>query len=146
LDYLCHTPSLLRTRLVPIFVSSYGFQQSGLAACLGLGIHPVGPQLRPPIVLLENTNLMTHELKNGLSLTPADVLAFDDFRSKLKNILSLLEGADVNNRFDYLNDLTVIVHAFGNVDVDDLANELRTLNSECSRLIHVFKAAKRGVQ
>jgi hypothetical protein len=144
LDYLCHTPSLLRAHLVPIFVSSHGFQQSGLAACLGLGIHPIGPQLRPPFVLLENANLMTYELDRGILLPPADALAFHDFYASLQNMLSLLVGVDVNKRFDQFDDLTVAVHAVGNVDVDDLANELRALNSECSRLIQVFKAAKGG--
>jgi hypothetical protein len=142
LDYLCHTPSLLRANLVPIFVSTYGFQQSGLAACLGLGIHPIGPQLRPPFFLFHIANLMTYEMDRGIALSPTDALAFDDFCAKLENMLNLLAGADVNNRFDYFDDLTVAVRAFESIDVDDLANELRALNSECSRLIQVFKAAK----
>ena len=43
LDYLCWSPVLLRSYLLPVFVSSYAFEKSGLAACLGLGIHPVAP-------------------------------------------------------------------------------------------------------
>jgi hypothetical protein len=144
LDYLCLTPALLRAYLVPIFVSSYAFQQSGLAACLGLGIHPVAPQLRPLPILLDNANRMTTEMDKGLALSSADALAFDDFCAKLANMLSLLAGADTNNRFDYFNDLTIAVRAFGGVDVEELADDLRTLNSECSRLIQVFKTAKGG--
>jgi hypothetical protein len=142
LDYLCLTPTLLRAYLVPIFVSSYPFQQSALAACLGLGIHPVAPQIRPLPILVDNANRMTIEMDRGLAISPAHASAFDDLCAKLTNMLNLLEGADANNRFDYFNDLTIAVHAFGGVDVEELADELRTLNSECSRLIQVFKAAK----
>jgi hypothetical protein len=142
LDYLCFTPALLRAYLVPIFVSSYAFQQSGLAACLGLGIHPVAPQLRPLPILLDNANRMAAEMDRGLALSSADALAFDDFCAKLENMLSLLAGADANNRFDYFNDLTIAVRAVGGVAVEELADDLRLLNSECSRLIQVFMAAK----
>jgi hypothetical protein len=142
LDYLCLTPALLRTYLVPIFVSSYAFQQSGLAACLGLGIHPIAPQLRPLPVLLDNANRMTSEMDKGLAVPLADALAFGDFCARLANMSSLLAGADANSRFDYFNDLTIAVRAFGGVDVNELADELRTLNSECSRLIQVFRTVK----
>jgi hypothetical protein len=144
LDYLCHTPALLRAHLVPIFVSSYTFEQSGLAACLGLGIHPVAPQLRPLPILLDNSNRMTTEIGNGLALSSTDALAFSDFRAKLANMTSLLAGADANNRFDYFNDLTIAVRACGEIDAHELADEMRNLNSECTRLIQVFKAAKAG--
>jgi hypothetical protein len=142
LDYLCFTPALLRAYLVPIFVSAYAFQQSGLAACLGLGIHPIAPGLRPLPILLDSANRMNSAMENGLPLSPADVLAFDDFRAKLANMSSLVAGADANSRFDYFNDFTVAARAFGGIDVDELASELRTLNSECSRLLQAFKVAK----
>lgn len=144
LDYICFTPAILRAYLAPIFVSSYVFEQSALAACLGLGIHPVAPQLRPLPILLDNANRMTAEMEQGLAVSSTDVLAVSDFRAKLANMLSLLAGADANKRFDYFNDLTIAVRAVGAVNVEELADDLRMLNSECSRLIQVFKAAKRG--
>jgi hypothetical protein len=142
LDYICLTPAVLHSHLVPIFVSTYGFQQSGVAACLGLGIHPIAPQFRPLPILLDNANRMTIEMDNGLAISEADGLAFGDFRAKLHNMCSLLTDADANIRFDYFNDLTIAVHAFGGVEVVELADELRMLNSECSRLIQLFKDAK----
>lgn len=144
LDYLCLTPALLRSYLVPIFVSSYAFEQSGLAACLGLGIHPVAPQLRPLPILIDNANRMIAEMDKGVTLSSGDTLAFDDFCAKLNNMTSLLASADANTRFDCFNDLTIAVRAFGGVAVIELADDLRTLNGECSRLIKVFKTAKGG--
>jgi hypothetical protein len=144
LDYLCATPALLRSHLVPIFVSTYAFERSALAACLGLGIHPIGPQLRPLPILLDNANRMGAEIEKGLPLSRGNALAFDDFLAKVCNMSSLLAGADANNRFDYFNDLTIAVRAVGAVDVEELADELRKLNSECFRLIQAFRAAKRG--
>src|SRR5579871_1612906 len=142
LDYLCLTPALLRSYLVPIFASSYAFEQSGLAACLGLGIHPIAPQLRPLPMLIDNANRMLGELGNGTTLSPEDAGAFDDFCSKLSCMSSLLASADVNARFDYFNDLAISVRAFGGVPVREMADELRALNGECSRLIQVFRAGR----
>jgi hypothetical protein len=144
LDYLCHTPALLRSHLVPIFLSSYPFEQSGLAACLGLGIHPIAPQLRPLPILRDNAKRMTTEINKGISLSSEEALAFDDFCAKLTNLSSLLAGADLNRRFDYFNDLTIAVRACEEIDVGELADEMRNLNSECTRLMHVFRAAKVG--
>jgi hypothetical protein len=144
LDYLCHTPAVLRAHLVPIFLSSYTFEQSGLAACLGLGIHPVAPQLRPLPILRDSANRMAAEVDKGLSLSSEDALAFSDFCAKLANMSSLLAGADANRRFDYFNDLTVAVRASGEIDVQEMADEIRKLNSECNRLLQVFRIAKAG--
>lgn len=144
LDYLCFNPALLRAYVVPVFVSTSAFQQPTLAACLGLGVHPIAPQLRPLPILLDNARRMTAEMDKGLVLASADELAFGDFCARLANTSSLLAGADANQRFDYFNDLTLSVSSFGGVDVYELTDELRTMNSECSRLIQVFKDAKGG--
>jgi hypothetical protein len=142
LDYICLTPALLRSYLVPILISSTTFEQSGLAACLGLGIHPIAPGLRPLPMLIDNANRMLGELEKGAILPDADALAFEDYCAKVSNMTSQLAGADANVRFDYFNDLTIAVRAFGGIAVTELADELRVLNGECSRLIQVFKAAK----
>jgi hypothetical protein len=142
LDYLCLTPALLRSRLVPIFVSSYAFDRSGLAACLGLGIHPVAPQLRPLPILMDNAKRMLNELNAGVKVPLEDEGALDDFCSQINRISSVLAGAEANTRFTCLNDSALAVHAFGDLPVSELADELRTLNGECARLLEVFRAAK----
>ena len=59
-------------------------------------------------------------------------------------MMSLLAEADANLRFDYHDERTISVRAFGGVAVAELAEDLLALNGECSRLIGVFKAAKAG--
>lgn len=144
LDYLCLTPAILRSYLVPMFISSYAFEQSGLAACLGLGIHPIAPQLRPLPILIDNANRMITELDKGLTLSPGDALEFNDFCAKLNNMRSILSVTDANIRFDYFNDLTLAVRTNGGIPVTELADGLRVLNGKCSRLIQIFKMAKGG--
>jgi hypothetical protein len=85
---------------------------------------------------------MIAELDKGLTVSAGETDAVDEFSSKLTNMVSLLAGADVNARFDYFNDFTLAVRAFGGVAVAELADELRMLNGECSRLMQAFKTAK----
>ena len=47
LDYICYNTDLLKQVLIPVFLSTFAFEYTGLAACLGLGIHPMAPGLRP---------------------------------------------------------------------------------------------------
>jgi hypothetical protein len=56
LDYLAHNPKLLLSEVLPVFISAGGFEEPTLAACLGLGIHPVAPGLRPLPILTDNLN------------------------------------------------------------------------------------------
>lgn len=142
LDYICYSPTLLRSSIVPAFVSSYAFDRSALAACLGLGIHPIAPQLRPVPMLVDNAKRMAFELRGGLKVPLAAEGDFDDFCSQLNRMMLLLDGAEVNMRMSYLNDSTLAVHAFGDVPVMDLADELQSLNGECSRLLTIFRAAR----
>jgi hypothetical protein len=144
LDYLCLSPSLILSRVVPVFLSSYAFSQSGLAACLGLGIHPVGPSLRPLPILMDNAMRMVSELDKGISLPPKEKEAVDEFRTEISYMASLLAEADINTRFDFVNDETLAIHSSGAPPDVPLAGQLLVLNGECSRLLEVFRAAKRG--
>jgi hypothetical protein len=69
LDYLTLNPDLLLKELCPVFMSTAAFEQNGLAACLGLGIHPVGPGLRPVPILVNNAKILDMELRRGLQVS-----------------------------------------------------------------------------
>lgn len=138
-DYLCLTPSLLRQTVVPVFMSAFGFEASGLAACLGLGIHPVAPFLRPLPVLIYNAQCMLAEKAKGSQIAPEDEAALDDFCSRLSQMSSALAGAETNKRFGYLNESTIEVSAFACPEVYELADKLRSLNGESDRLLNTFR-------
>jgi hypothetical protein len=53
-DYLATNPSLLDRELCPTFISTSGFEPHALASCVGLGIHPIAPALRPLPLLIDN--------------------------------------------------------------------------------------------
>lgn len=53
LDYLTCNPSITQREICPVFISTFAFERSGLAACLGLGIHPIAPFMRPVPVLVD---------------------------------------------------------------------------------------------
>lgn len=144
LDYLCLTPALLRAQLVPTFIASQTFEQSALAACLGLGIHPIAPDIRPLPMLVDNAIRMSAELDRGLQISNEEINAFYEFRSALLNFLASLRGTDANDRFDYFDDLTIAVHAFGPSDCLEAASTMRDLNSQCTRLLGVFRSAAYG--
>jgi hypothetical protein len=141
LDYLCLTPSLLKQTIVPIFLSAFAFEYTGLAACLGLGIHPISPGLRPLPLLVDNARRMNIEREKGIDLPQADWDAFADYCAALNRFSAELAPADINRRCDMLNDTTVVIRAVRIAQTVDLGDQLRSINAECARLIAVFKAA-----
>ena len=142
IDYLALNTSLLRRDLLPVFMSCFAFEQSGLAACLGLGIHPIAPQLRPLPLLIENARRMSVELDRGVSLSKEDEGCFEDLCANLNRLTVTLAPMDINRRCDYLSETSMMVSAVGGLPTCAIADEFRSLNAECGRLIGVFKAAK----
>jgi hypothetical protein len=141
LDYLSLTPSLLKQTLIPVFISSVAFEYTGLAACLGLGIHPIAPSLRPVPLLVYNVRFLEAELEKGLVLPPEEADAFDDFCVALGRFSDMLAPADLNQRCDILNENTITIRAVRVGETGQFGDQLRSLNAECSRLIGVFRDA-----
>ncbi len=141
LDYLCLNPGLLKQTLVPIFLSTFAFDYTGLAACIGLGIHPVAPGLRPLPLLIHNARCMGAERGKGLVLPEAEWDAYEGFCVELNRMSAALNPADANQRFDAMNETTLTVCAVRISQPGELGDHLRSLNAECARLIDVFKAA-----
>ncbi len=142
LDYFCRTPSILRANVVPVFLSSHGFEESGLAACLGLGIHPVAPYLRPLPVVIDNAQCMLAERAKGIILSESDEEALDDHCSNISRMSSVLTAVDINERFCCRNDSTIEIGTCSEIDVGGLAADLRRLNGESARLLDAYRSAK----
>ena len=142
LDYLAANPALLIGDVCLAFMSWRSFDSSGLEACLGLGIHPVTPGLRPLPILINNAMLMQSELDQGLSVAPDLVDRFDDYCALL-NLLSVgLNETWLDNRCGYLSDNSLVLRAVMPRDTVALSSQLRRASTDCSEILEAFKMAK----
>jgi len=144
IDYLALNPSLLLNEIVPIFISNTHYEVSGLAACLGLGIHPIAPGIRPLPMLHRNARIMDYELCNGLPISPSDREQFDDFCAVLNRITLSLNETWLTTRCGFLSEDRIVVHAVGERDTLSLCQDILQLNGECSRLLSIFRNSKAG--
>lgn len=144
LDYPAFNPTLLLKEGCPTFISNTPFEESGLAACLGLGIHPVAPDLRPLPILIDTTRRMNSELQKGLFVAPQIYDQFKDLCSQLNRISSTLSETWLTCRCGYQSEHTIVLKAVGGLHTFLLSQEFRQLNSDCTRLLNEFKLAKKS--
>ena len=142
LDYLALNPALLSREVLPAFMSNFAFEESGLAVCLGLGIHPIGPGLRPLPVLVGNAKIMDAELQKGLPLETKVVEQFEDFVAELNNLFVSLNETWITNRCGFLSEDTIVLKAVGGLQTLSLSRKLRQLNGDCTELLDEFRKAK----
>ena len=142
LDYLTFNPELLLKELCPVFMSTSAFEQSGLTACLGLGIHAISPGLRPIPILVDNAKRIERELQQGIHL-PEDALdRFRDFCAVINGICLAVRDNAIGNRFGYRSQETIVVKSVGQL-TSGICDTLRLLNSECDWLLPVVREAKK---
>ena len=101
LDYMLANPDLASEEICLAFMSTTSFDDRGLAACLGLGIHPVSSDIRPLPVLVDNAKLMQNKLDSGLQLTVHTLTRFEYFRDNLNRIAYGLQETWPNYRCSY---------------------------------------------
>ncbi len=141
LDYLALNPILLEKEICPTFMSNASFDQHGLAACLGLGIHPIGPCLRPVPVLVDNARKIGFELLKSVAVTNDVRDRFDDFCADLNRISLDLNDTWVTSRCGLVSDKAIVLRAMGDVDTPELSHRLIQLNSDCSSLLQDVREA-----
>lgn len=139
LDYLACNPVLLQKEICPTFMSSTSFDEHGLAACIGLGIHPIAPGVRPMPVLSDSANRINAELAKPVNVT-ADIRdRFDDFCANL-NVVSLnLKDTWITSRCGFLSDNAIVLKPTGGLDTVELSHRLRQLNADCSWLLQELR-------
>lgn len=142
LDYLAHNPFLLTREVLPAFLSSTSFEESGLAACLGSGIHPTAPSLRPVPVLADSALRMQAEIRNGAPLASETLDQFDEFCVRLNRLSLDLRETWLTNRCGFLSEDAIIVKAVEGVEASALSRQIRRLNGDCSELLAEFKEVK----
>ncbi len=143
LDYLLANPELAYDDVCLAFVSRVTFDQRGLAACLGLGIHPVASDIRPLPVLISNAMAMQVELDRGLRVDSETLARFEDFCANLNRVTFALRETWLDHRCDYLSsDDALLFRAVEPVDAVDLARELRQANSDWIAIYRAFLHAQ----
>jgi len=143
LDYLAFNPDLLLKEICPVLISSTTFEYSGLAACIGLGIHPVAPQLRPLPILFHNAICLNAEIEGGLILDAKIEEMYEDFCAQINLLSTILNETWISSRCGRLSETKLVIQAAGGLDTQALASDLRQVNADCSRLIHEFREAKK---
>jgi hypothetical protein len=146
IDYLCANPSLLDREFCPVFITTTAFDVNGLGACVGLGIHPVAPGLRPLPALVHNAFLMQNELDRGLLLGHAINERFDDFCARINALAVALSPTWFSQRFGNISDTKISVAVRPELQTAALGAELQQLSGECSSLLYEFAQLKAGVQ
>lgn len=144
-DYLAFNPTLLLKEMCPVFMSNTHFEYSGLAACLGLGIHPIAPNLRALPILFDNARRMDFEIKNVIPVSTDVSNDFQDFYAQVKRMNNLLEETWLSSRCGYQSEDRIVLKSMRVDDSLILSDDFRKLNHDCSRLLGEFKKAKAGI-
>lgn len=143
LDYLLANPDLAYDDVSLAFMSSVSFDQRGLSACLGLGIHPIASDIRPLPVLTNNAMLMQTELNRGLHIDSESLTRFEDFCANLNRVAFALRETWLDYRCDYISsDDGLLFRGVDTIDVDTLARELRQANSDWIAIYRAFQHAQ----
>ena len=141
LDYLALNPNLLLKELCPVFMSNINFEESGLSACLGLGIHPVAPELRPLPILVNTARIMSVELQRNIAIKPKVFERFQDLCAQINRLSCILSETWLSNRCGYQSEDKIVLKAVGGLQTNALSQELRQINSDCSELLAEFRRA-----
>ena len=140
-DFLTANPALVSENVCLTFVSSRSLEDRGLAACLGLGIHPVAPEIRPLPLLVNNARIMESNLSEGVKI-PSDLRdRFEDMCAQLNNLSSTLSDSWLDSRCGYVSDDKILIRAVGPLPVDSLTHQLRQANSDCTDLLQGLRNA-----
>lgn len=141
-DYLACNSVLVQKDICLAFMSSVPFEQSGLAACVGLGIHPIAPSLRPLPILIDNARRINFEFQKGLIVSTNTYEAYQDWCAQLNSLSINLKGTWLASRCGYLSEDSIILKAVGALRTRELSQELIRLNADCTQLLEEFRKAK----
>ena len=141
LDYLTANPDLASSDVCLVFISSNSFEPRGLAACLGLGIHPVAPDIRPLPILVNNARIWSSRLHDGHVVSVDVRERFDDLCSQLNNLSSTLNETWLDSRCGQVSDDRIVIRALAPLPADYLAEQFRQANSDCTDIFPAFESA-----
>ena len=140
LDYLTHNPKVLLSEVVPVFVSSCAFEEATLAACLGLGIHPVAPGLRPLPILADSLKRIEAAVARGTALPEKVTEQWDEACAGLNRLGLGLSETWLSTRFGYISDELINLRATLDVESYEMSRELRQINNDCSNVLQAIRS------
>ena len=142
LDYLVGNTELLLKEICPVFMSTTAFDVHSLAACIGLGIHPISPGLRPFPLLVDNAKRIDYEIRGGIQLSEAILEKFEDYCAELNNLSISLSDSWFSSRFGYRSETTISVQVVPPLNSRAIGVKIRQLNTDCNVLLSSVREAK----
>lgn len=142
LDYVLANPQLLLQDICLTFLSRTSFDDRGLAACLGLGIHPVASDIRPLPILVNNARAIQVELDRGLVVSLESRNDFENFCVQLNRLGLALRETWFDSRFRHNSSESIVAWMVEPIQVDDLARDLRQANNDFIAIYNNFRSAK----
>ena len=140
LDYMLANADLILRELCLAFIASTNLENPTLATCLGLGIHPVTPQLRPLPVIIQNATYWERKIREGANISNAVMTRFEDFCARLSKVAVSLSETWPSSRFGYQGPSRIVVRTAAFSDTDNLLEDFRSLNADCVFLKEVFES------
>ena len=142
LDYLLANPVIALNDICLAFMSRNSFEDRALAACLGLGVHPIASDIRPMPMLIDNVQRMEYELRDGLQISEPIQDSFVDLSAQVNSLAFALNETWMDNRCGYLSDDSLFFKAVALPQADALAKQFRQANSDCTDLLFAFRKSK----
>ena len=142
LDYILANPILALKQICLAFVCRASFDPRGLAACLGLGIHPVCSKIRPLPVLAESTEILTHEVRRGLSLPEGVEQRLYDLHAEVRNLSVGLTDTWLDARLGYQSESMLTIHSHPPIPASEFADRFTLANSTCADILVAARATR----
>lgn len=142
LDYILANPALALKKICLAFVCRASFDPRGLAACLGLGIHPVCSKIRPLPVLEQTVAILTREVRHGLNLPDDHEQRLSDLRAEVNNLSVGLTDTWPDARFGYQSESILAIHSTHPIPAGEYADRFTQANSTCSDVLSVARAVR----
>lgn len=146
LDYILANPVLALKQICLAFVCRASFEPRGLAACLGLGIHPVCSKIRPLPVLKETVDLLIGEVRQGLHLPNDLERRLYDLCAEVNNLSIGLTDTWPDARLGYQSESILKIHRVPSIPASEFANRFTRANSTCSDVLAAARTIKSSEQ
>jgi hypothetical protein len=141
LDYFIANADLLQDEICLLFIASTNFDDAPLAACLGLGIHPVTPNLRPLPLLIRNAQRIEADIRTGRSLPDNLMQRYEDHCATVNRMAVALNETWPSSRYGYQGPNRIVVRTGVAPEPYALVGDFRALGAESAELITLCRQA-----